>query len=98
MCSFLLTRIQCHPLVKTITGFRYRGFLGNNTLGDEVWTEQCFSSLTEWFNSVVRDRVGKWVGGGIPQSLGGFTRARFNETCLKDPATGCYCNDADFPA
>lgn len=92
-CIHSLTApVKCHPQVESMAELHYRGSLANTTLTDEVCTDECSSSLSEWFNSVERDCAGKVLDGSVPQRLGGFAWAGFNETCLKDPKTGCYCN------
>ena len=90
--SSLSEPIRCHPHMESMVELHYRGSPANTTLTDEVCTSECSASLADWFSSVERDCAGKFLDGSVPQRLGGIAWAGFNETCLKDSKTGCYCN------
>lgn len=84
--------IGCNEYMRTMTALGYRSSLGNVSFTDEICSADCSSSLSTWFNSVARDCAGKELDGSVPQKLGGYMWAGYNETCIKDPRTKSYCN------
>lgn len=89
----LTSSIRCNPFVRSFTELAYRGSLQNVALTDDVCSSECLGSLTGWFNDVTARCQGKTVDGSVPNRLGGYLWAGFNETCVRDPRTKHYCND-----
>ncbi|KAF9871213.1 hypothetical protein CkaCkLH20_11382 [Colletotrichum karsti] len=96
----LSTRIGCDPYVQSFAERGYRGPLPNTALTDAVCTSDCSGSLKAWFNDVTTRCQGMTLDDSVPNRVGGYLWAGFNETCVKDPKTKKYCNDiiANFTA
>ncbi|GKT46029.1 putative glucan endo-1,3-beta-glucosidase btgC [Colletotrichum spaethianum] len=94
----LSAKVLCDFWVSMFEEPGYRGTLGNKTLTDSVCDSGCGKSLQSWFDNVNAGCQGYNISGEIPTLHGGRIWAGYNETCLKDPETGLYCNDliADF--
>jgi len=90
--SALSSSIECLDYVKLFTQPTYRGSLNNDTLTDLICATGCSASLKSWFDSVAVNCEGKLLNNALPTKFGGYIWAGFNETCLKDPVTGDYCN------
>ncbi|EEP79928.1 hypothetical protein UREG_04770 [Uncinocarpus reesii 1704] len=86
-------RIDCHPLYETWILPSYHGTLPSQEITDSLCDEGCKSSLKDWFDAVSIACAGQNITGALPTILGGYLYQGYNETCLKDPATGSYCND-----
>ncbi|TGO77641.1 hypothetical protein BELL_0097g00130 [Botrytis elliptica] len=94
ICVTALTAsIHCNSLLATYTTPQWAGSLENDTLTDSVCDPGCGSSLAFYFNTVSSSCAGYNITGAPPAMLGGFIWQGYNETCLKDPASGHYCND-----
>ncbi|KAJ9199434.1 hypothetical protein DTO164E3_4746 [Paecilomyces variotii] len=93
-CVTALTRIiKCDSYLLKFQEAFYHGSLGNDTLADSVCDKSCGASLQEWFDTVSMSCAGQNVTGAVPTKLGGIVYQGYNETCLKDPGSGKYCND-----
>lgn len=93
-CQTALTQvIECDDYVQTMLSLTYHGSLPNTTYTDTVCDSGCGASLKSWFDNVSGSCNGLTLDDGIaPTLLGGRMWAGYNETCLKDPQTGQYCN------
>ncbi|KAM0542828.1 hypothetical protein ACHAPJ_012608 [Fusarium lateritium] len=85
--------ISCSTAIRSFMAPSYHGSLGNVTLTDQVCTGTCSASLRKWFNTVVDACANDDFGNGVPQRVGGYIWAGWNETCIRDPRTKRYCND-----
>ncbi|KAJ5613709.1 hypothetical protein N7528_007363 [Penicillium herquei] len=100
-CKTSLTQlITCDSYSQRFLAHSYRGSLDNDTLTDSVCDATCGNSLKSWFDNVSSDCAGYNVSDSAATKYGGQIWSGWNETCLKDTATGEYCNDliADYPA
>lgn len=88
----LSARIDCHEYVLNFMEPTYRISLQNQTLTESICMSDCSASLEGWFDSVTGSCAGKTVRGAIPTKFGGYMWAGLNETCVRDPKTGDYCN------
>ncbi|TGO33454.1 hypothetical protein BHYA_0245g00070 [Botrytis hyacinthi] len=89
----LTTNIHCDDLLANYTTPRWAGSLENDILTNSVCNAGCGSSLASYFNTVDFACEGHDITEAPPTILGGFVWQGYNETCLKDPATGRYFND-----
>lgn len=64
-----------------------------NTNTETVCAASCGESLKSWFDSVAVACVGYKLRDTLPTLLGGRIWDAWNQTCLKDPATGKYCGE-----
>lgn len=97
ICATALTAsIYCNNLLSTYTTPQWAGSLGNITLTNSVCDSGCGSSLASYFNTVQSACSGYNITGAPPTMLGGYVWQGYNETCLKDPTTGQYCNGKCF--
>jgi hypothetical protein len=88
----LTATIECTPYVQEFQRLAYRWEL-DVELTDAICTQDCFSSLKSWFDSVAVKCAGKSVSDGVPTRYGGYMWAGYNETCVKDPRPPrAYCN------
>jgi hypothetical protein len=83
--------IRCDTYTQNFQNPSYRGSL-NATLAESVCDSGCGISLQNWFASVSHSCQGQLLDGVSSTKVGGFIWAGYNETCLKDPKTGLYCN------
>lgn len=74
----------------------YRGSLENATLTDSVCDESCAASLKSWFDNVDSTCAGYNVSGSAATKYGGQVWSGWNETCLRNPTSGEYCNGKYF--
>ncbi|CAG8101452.1 unnamed protein product, partial [Penicillium nalgiovense] len=88
----LSQKVKCDPWAKMFLKDTYRGSLNNDTLIDSICDGTCGASLKSWFGSVQTNCIGYNISGSAPTKYGGQIWSGWNETCLKDPATGDYCN------
>lgn len=88
----LSTRLDCHDYVLNFMEPGYRTSLQDKALTDSICTSDCSASLKGWFDSIAESCAGKTVKGAIPTKFGGYMWAGLNETCIRDPKTGDYCN------
>ncbi|KAJ4087132.1 hypothetical protein NW760_013789 [Fusarium oxysporum] len=95
----LAANIACPKHIRSFVAPSVHGSLKNITLTNEICTGTCSASLRSWFNNVVSACANDDFGDGVPQRLGGYIWAGWNETCIKDPRSKKYCNDiiAEFP-
>ncbi|OQE59001.1 hypothetical protein PENNAL_c0346G01177, partial [Penicillium nalgiovense] len=89
----LSQKVKCDPWAKMFLKDTYRGSLNNDTLIDSICDGTCGASLKGLFDSVQTGCIGYNISGSAPTKYGGQIWSGWNETCLKDPATGDYCND-----
>ncbi|KAH7231448.1 hypothetical protein MRS44_015991 [Fusarium solani] len=89
----LSANIACPTAIRPFMAPRVHASLRNATLTDEICTGACSASLRKWFNTVVSACANEDYGDGVPQRVGGYIWAGWNETCIKDPRTKRYCND-----
>jgi hypothetical protein len=88
----LAADIACPTYIRSFVAPSVHGSLQNATLTNEICTGTCSASLRSWFNTVVGACANDDFGDGVPQRLGGYIWAGWNETCIKDPKTKKYCN------
>lgn len=92
-CKTSLTQVvQCDPYTLFFLGEGYRGSLDNDTLAQSVCDESCGVSLKSWFHNVATTCEGYNVTGSAATKYGGQIWSGYNETCLRDPKSGEYCN------
>lgn len=92
-CKTALSQvIKCARYTTTFSERRYRGSFGNSTLTDQICDPGCGTSLKSWFDNVSVACRGYNVTYAIPTKVGGTIWQGYNETCLKDTASGQYCN------
>ncbi|KAF7946088.1 uncharacterized protein EAE97_005126 [Botrytis byssoidea] len=89
----LTASIHCDSLLATYTTPQWAGSLENDMLTDSVCDPGCGSSIAFYFNTVSSSFAGYNITSAPPVMLGGFVWKGYNETCLKDPTSGLYCND-----
>ncbi|KAL2759071.1 glycoside hydrolase family 55 protein [Sodiomyces alcalophilus JCM 7366] len=89
----LSAKILCDFWVSMFDEPAYRGTLYNKTLTDSVCDPGCGESLQSWFDNVDEACHGYSISADVPTLHGGRMWAGYNETCLKDPNSGEYCND-----
>ncbi|TGO46551.1 hypothetical protein BCON_0318g00010 [Botryotinia convoluta] len=85
--------IHCNNLLATYTTPQWAGFLENDTLTHSVCDPGCGSSLAFYFKTISSSCAGYNITGAPLAMLGGFVWQGYNETCLKDLASGRYCDD-----
>lgn len=92
-CQTALTGlVYCDDYTLGFQSDQYRGSLSNDSLTASVCDPGCATSLQSWFTNVANncdideDDDLPW------QYAGGKIWAGYNETCLKDPDSGSYCN------
>lgn len=92
-CKTSLTRlVKCDSFAQTFMNERYRASLNNETLTDSICDKSCAASLQNWFDNVESTCTGFNISGSAATKYGGQVWSGWNETCLKDPASGSYCN------
>lgn len=84
--------IVCDPFVQTWRQPDWRGGLENDTLTDSICDSGCGISLSSYFENVQTSCAGYNMSGYPPTIPGGYMYDGWNQTCLKDTATGEYCN------
>ncbi|KXH65404.1 hypothetical protein CNYM01_08974 [Colletotrichum nymphaeae SA-01] len=89
----LAARITCDSYVQNFTELEYRGSLQDTALTDSVCTSACSTSLKVYFNDVTTRCNGKTLDDSVPNRLGGYLWAGYNETCVKYINPKRYCND-----
>jgi hypothetical protein len=92
----LAANIACPKHIRSFVAPSVHGSLKNITLTNEICTGTCSASLRSWFNNVVSACANDDFGDGVPQRLGGYIWAGWNETCIKDPRSKKYCN-GEYP-
>ncbi|KAL4861531.1 hypothetical protein BDV12DRAFT_203919 [Aspergillus spectabilis] len=103
-CQTALSQtIKCHAKLQGWQQLTMRGSLENVTFTDELCDAGCGKSLRAYYEGVTAACHGQnlTVRAGVtfPERVGGTIWTSYNETCLKDPFTGEYCNgiSALFP-
>ncbi|KAF3811700.1 hypothetical protein GCG54_00014449 [Colletotrichum gloeosporioides] len=89
----LSAKVPCDFWLSMFEEPGYRGTLGNKTLTNSVCDSGCGKSLQSWFDNVNAGCQAYNISGEIPTLHGRRMWAEYNETCLKYPETGLYCND-----
>lgn len=93
-CKAALTEvITCDNRTERFQTPGLRSWLGNAKATDTVCAPSCGKSLKRWFDTVSVNCRGKLIDGALPTLLGGRIWDGWNQTCLKDPATGKYCGE-----
>jgi hypothetical protein len=101
-CQAALTQtIKCHDILQIYrmpTPPMPRRILRNPTPLDEICDVGCGRSLRTYYEIVTVACEGQRMGGrkvaGLrsPERAGGTIWTAYNETCLRDPVSGEYCN------
>lgn len=92
-CRASLTQlVKCDPYTLMFLEGRYRGSLEDDDLAQSVCDKSCATSLESWFKTVDLTCAGYSVSGSAATKYGGQIWSGWNETCLKDPTSGKYCN------
>ncbi|OBT82398.1 hypothetical protein VE02_09582 [Pseudogymnoascus sp. 03VT05] len=93
-CKTALTQvIKCHSRIQEWGEPQYRGNLFNKTLTDSICDATCGASLKSWFDNTQIACKGYNAFDAVSTKVGGIMWQGYNETCVKDAATGAYCND-----
>ncbi|KAM5453040.1 hypothetical protein McanCB49686_004992 [Microsporum canis] len=93
-CKTALTqRIDCHSFYQEWVRPIYHGTFHDGEFTQYLCDEGCKKSLENWFGTVELACAGQNITGTLPTLLGGYLYQGYNETCLKDTATGKYCNE-----
>ena len=92
-CISALTEvIRCDPLTKEFMIPKMRGSPGDKNKTDSVCDAGCGQDLKKYFDGVTIACAGYQISDALPAMRGGRIWAGYNETCLKNPTTGQYCN------
>lgn len=93
-CKNALTEIiACSNLTTEYQAPGLQTWLGTANDTDSVCAPSCGKSLKTWFDSVSIACAGYEVNDALPTLLGGRIWDGWNQTCLKDTATGKYCGE-----
>lgn len=91
-CQSALTQvIDCPEEAQKFQIASWYGGFENDTLSGHVCSAECDVSIKSWFQQVVKNcaSVNQTT---FPLTVkGGSLWASWNQTCVKDPATGQYC-------
>lgn len=88
----LTATIKCDEEVFSFWKVSYHGGVRYGSETDVVCDAGCGASLANWFHNVEKACDGYTMFNRPLTLFGGNMWAGWNETCLKDPTTGFYCN------
>jgi hypothetical protein len=100
-CQIVITQTKCNGILRIYqmpTPPMPRRILRNPTPLDEICDAGCGRSLRSYYETVMAACEGQRMGGrkvaGLrsPERAGGTVWTAYNETCLRDPVSGDYCN------
>ncbi|KAK1145845.1 hypothetical protein N8T08_003791 [Aspergillus melleus] len=100
-CKTALSQaIRCSPFLETFRFPNIGKYIENSTEADMVCAPSCGASLKSWFDNVSSSCTNQSLGFSDPSRYGGYIYAAYNQTCLKDPKTGQYCQSIvnEYPA